>query len=89
MGGAEYNTCMLCLCFRSACTTFVFYLDHQRMKSYPSPSRWLTEMACLVASVLGTGKTIHYYHIAQLFDEENIDGQHPRPPVLAIATGDY
>ena len=41
-------------------------------------------MACLVASVLGTGKTIHYYHIAQLFDEENIDGQHPRLPVLAI-----
>ena len=27
--------------------------------------------------------------IAQLFDGETIDGQHPRPPVLAIATEDY
>ena len=25
-----------------------------------------------------------YMYVAQFFDEENIDGQYPRPPVLAI-----
>ena len=30
-----------------------------------------------------------FAHTVQLFDRENIDGQHPRPPVLAVATGNY